>query len=166
MPPFELQGELEAGQVALRIVHVGLRHFDIVQADHGKQVQVQQAGLLADHLPVHLAVRRHVDDHVPQQAGLAGQAPARFEPVLLVILRLDRAATAEMVLPGADAVLGELPLGAQDLAAAAHGPPAADRIQVNVQGLRRLEERGAGLEFSTLAAGEENDFGRPLGHAG
>ncbi len=72
-PPLELQRIFESAQVARRVVHVGLLHLDKVQPNHRVDLNVMRLGLLAHHLAVHLAAGRHIDDHVAQQLGRAGQ---------------------------------------------------------------------------------------------
>ena len=67
-----------------------------------------------------------------------------------------------MVLRRADAVLGELALGDVDLAAAAKPAPAADRIEVDAQRARRLQQRRAMREPAALAGRREDDERRRL----
>jgi hypothetical protein len=45
-------------------------------------------GPLADHLPVNLAFRRNIDDHVTQEARRAAQAPAFGKAINLIVSNL------------------------------------------------------------------------------
>ena len=58
-----------------------------------------------------------------------------------------------------DAELGELALADLDLAAPADAAAAADRIDVDAEAARRLEQRRAQREAAALARGHEDDEG-------
>src|SRR3546814_14723724 len=59
----------------------------------------------------------------------------------------------------ADTVLGECADADRDLAAAAQAAPAADRIDVDAQAARRLQDRRADREAAAPPRGGEDDEG-------
>ena len=71
------QSLLEAAKIARRLVHVRLGDLDVVEADD--RVDLDRMGLraLAHDLPMDLAFRRHVDDEIAADPGLASESPAR-----------------------------------------------------------------------------------------
>ncbi len=75
--PFGFQRLVQPAQIAGWIVHVGLLHLHVVQAYHRIELDDVRVGLLAHHLAMHLAARRHVDDHIGLDARRTRQAPAR-----------------------------------------------------------------------------------------
>ena len=76
LQPSDVQLGLESRQAPLlaqrlgsrrsrrRLVHVGLIDLDIVEPDDRIELHRRVVGALAHHLPVDLAVRRHIDDEV------------------------------------------------------------------------------------------------------
>jgi hypothetical protein len=123
--PLELERILEPAQIARRVVHVGRLDLDVMQADHRVDLDVVRLGRLAHDLAVHLAVRRNVDDPVAQNLGPARQAPAGRQRLGPAVFLLDRGHRRDMVGTRTHAVLGELALGHQHLAAPAQAAPAA-----------------------------------------
>ena len=89
-PPLRLQRLLDPLEVAALPVHVRLLDLDIVEPGRGIELDRAHLGALADHLLVHLAVGRHVDDDVAQQLRLAGQPPARLQALPALVALLDR----------------------------------------------------------------------------
>ena len=85
------------------------------------------------HLPVDLAVRRHVDDDVALEPRLAGEAPARCQAFPALVALLDRRKRGEMPGRAGDAVLGEAALAHGHLPPPADCPPAANRIEVHAE---------------------------------
>ena len=161
--PLFLQCLPEPGEVATGVVKDGLLHVDEVKANHGIEFDGPPVGLLADHLAMHLAFRRHIDDEVALDGGLAAQPPARLQglapgPVVPFGGRERR----EMVVPGDDAVLRKVALAAQDLAAPAQAPAAADRGDVDTEFPGRIQNGRTGRKGSAPAGGSEYDFGAGL----
>ena len=142
-PPLELERVLEPAEVAGGIVHVGRLHLDVVQADHGIELDVVRLGGLAHDLAVHLAVGRHVDDDVALDLRRAGKAPPGRHRLAAAVVLLDGAERREVGGARRHAVLGEFALGQHDLAAAADAAPAAHRIDVDAERARRLQQRRA-----------------------
>ena len=123
---------LQPLQVAGRRVHVGRLDLDVVQPHHRIELDRAHLRALSDHLLVHLAVGRHVDDHVALQLRLTGQAPVRRHLAgARAVVFLGRAGRRDVRGARADAVLGELALRHGDLATAAQRPAAAHRIDVD-----------------------------------
>ena len=60
----------------LGIGQVGLAHLDVVQAHDRIDLDGVGVGLLADDLAVHLALGRHVDDEVAEDARVAAEPAA------------------------------------------------------------------------------------------
>ena len=92
---------------------------------------------------MNLAFRRNIDHDVRLQRRLAGQAPPGGKPFLVGVALFDGSHTAQAVGAGGDPVLGEFTAPDVDLTASAQGPPAADGIDINAQGARRLQNVGA-----------------------
>ena len=85
-----------------------------------------------------LGFRRHVDDEIAHDLGLAGKAAAGGQAAQLVVALLDLGEFRDMRAARGDAVLGEFAFAHVDLAAPADGAPAADRVDVDAQRARRL----------------------------
>jgi len=62
-------------QIAGRIVHVRLLDLHVVDPYRGIELDVVDLDALAHHLPVHLTLRRHVDDEIPENLRRAAEAP-------------------------------------------------------------------------------------------
>ena len=90
-PPLEVERILQPAQVAGRIVHVGLLHLDVVQAHDRIELDVVRFGGFAHHLPVHLAVGRHVDDEVAQHERRARQPASGRHRLVAAVFLLDGA---------------------------------------------------------------------------
>ncbi len=151
---------LQPLQVAGRRVHVGRLDLDVVQPHHRIELDRADLGALPDHLLVHLAVGRHVDDHVAEQLRLTGQAAVRRHLLAArAVALLGRARRRDVRGARADAVLGELALGQGDLATAAQRPAAAHRIDVDPELARRLEQGRAAREPPAAPGRRENDEG-------
>jgi hypothetical protein len=155
---------LQAPQIADRRVHVGLFDLDVVQAHDRIELDRAHLGAFPDDLLVHLAVGRHVDDHVAQQPRLAGQAaPGLHHLVAGAVVLLGRARRRDVGRARADAVLGELALGQRDLAAAAQRPAAAHRIDVDPEFARGLQQ-GRAARKTPAAPGRREDDEGSVGH--
>ena len=141
--PLEFERVFEAAQIARRVVHVGFLHFDEVQANHRVEFDVMRLGRLAHHLAMHLAGRRHVDHGVAEQARGAGQPAPSLHRHGLAVFLLDLAKGTEVLRARNHAMLGEFALGQQHLTAPAQAAPAEDRIDIDSQGARRLQNRRA-----------------------
>ena len=97
--PLALERLLEAGEVAGRRGELGLRHLDVVEADHRVDAQLAQLEALAHDLAVDLALRRNIDDDVAADVRRAAEATARVEALLAPVVRLDRAERAQVARP-------------------------------------------------------------------
>ena len=144
-------------EVAALPVHVRLLDLDVMQP--GRRIELDRAhlGAFADHLPVHLAVGRHVDDDIAQQLRLAGQPAARGQPLAALVALLGRRERAQMLRRAGDPVLGEAALAHRHLAPPADRPPAADAVDVDAQLPRGSQHRRAEREPAALAGGCEDD---------
>ena len=70
---------LQAAKIARRIVHVRLGDLDVIEADDRIDLDRMRLGALAHNLTVDLAFRRHVDDEIAADPGLAAEPPRRRE---------------------------------------------------------------------------------------
>src|SRR5688572_12525543 len=77
--PFPLERLEQPPEIAARRGELRLLDLDEVQADDGIDGDRARVGLLADDLPVHLALRRDVDDDVLRDERRAAEAPAGGE---------------------------------------------------------------------------------------
>ncbi len=115
-------------------------------------------GALAHHLPVDLALGRHVDDEVAADLRLAAEPPPWRELSALVDVALfDFVPWRGVIAARFDRVLGELPLGDLDLAAPADAAPAADRIEIDAERARRGEQARPFREVAAFARRREDD---------
>ena len=121
-------------------MHIGLLHFDKIQAYERVQMDVMRLGFFAHDLFMHLAARGHVDDHITLHLRAAGQTAARGQRLGGAIVLLHLGHRRQMVGAGDQAVLGKLALRDQDLAAAANAAPAAHRINIDAQRTSRLQK--------------------------
>ncbi len=137
-------------------MHIGLAHLDVMQARDRIQCDGSRLGLLADDLPVHLAGRRHVHDQVALDARLTGEAVAGRQRPAAAGIFLGRAGRRQVFRPGDDAVLGELALHDEHLAASADGAAAANGVDIHAQRARGLQERCADREAPALSRRRED----------
>ena len=170
-PPLRTQGGLHPAQVARGVVHVGLRNLDVAQSDERVDANRVHLRTLADDLPMHLAVRRNVDDDVAPNLRRTPEAPPRAERcALLVVALLDRPELGEMLRPRAHAVLGEHADALHNLAATADTSAATHRIEVDAERPGRFEDRRPRRKLTPPARWREHDPCRTgyrfLSHAG
>ncbi len=165
--PLRVERLEQALQVAGRVVHVRLAHLDVVQVHDRIERDGTRVGGLAHHLAVHLAGRGHIDHQVALDLRGAGEAVARRQ----------RAPARVALLGGTDAardwrrwrrhaVLGEVALHDQHLAASAERASAAHRVDVDPEGARGLQQRRAERKASALARRREDDQCVGFAHAG
>ena len=154
--PLALQRLEQATQVARRVVHVRLADLHIVQAHQRIEVDLAHLGSLAHHLTMHLARRRHIDHHIGADLRLAGEPLAGLQHLAARAARLDLTRRGDAGLARAHTVLGELALCDHHLTAAADAATAADRIDVDAELARRLQQRRAEREPPALARREED----------
>ncbi len=157
------EGQLETEQVAGRRGQLGRLHLDVVEADDGVQVEVANVEALPDDLAIDLALGRHVDHDVAAEMGGAGEAPLVSEALAVAVSGLDRAERRQVVGRRDDPVLGELADALLHLAAAADPAPAADRVDVDAELPRGIQDGRAGTEPATPARRREDDE-RVAGH--
>ncbi len=144
------------------MLHVGLGDLDVVQPDHGVDLDRPDLGALSHDLLVDLALGRDVDHDVAEQLRLAAEPALGPEPAPPAVAPLDLAEWRDVVARRADAMLGELALGDRHLAAPAQAPPATHQIDVDPERARDLEQRRAEREAAALARRRE-DHERGLG---
>ena len=88
-------------------MHIGLGdlHND---APYGRiQNDIPGGCLLANHLPVHLAFGRHVDNDITLHLGLTAQPAACFQTALFLVALLNRIPGRQRILCHIDPMLGE-----------------------------------------------------------
>ena len=128
--PLRGQRLLQAPEVARGVVHVGLGDLDIMQANDRIDVDRMRLRALADDLAMHLALGRHINDEIAQDARLAAESAARRQRAALVDpALLHRAPWRHMIFRGKQRVLGEFALRDIDLTAPADAAAAADRVR-------------------------------------
>ena len=86
--PFLFQGIEQPAQIPGRVVHVRLLDLHVMQPHDRIELDRARVGFLAHDLPMDLAARGHVDHHIREHAGGAGQAPAGGERLAPRIARL------------------------------------------------------------------------------
>ena len=107
---------------------------------------------------MNLAFRRDIDDDVGLKGRLAGQAPPFGKSLFLGIAGFDGGHAAQAVRPGGDAVLGEFAGSDINLAAAAHGPSATYRINVDTKLTCRGQNRRSNRDISLSARWGKHHF--------
>ena len=108
-------------------MHVRLSDLDVIEADDRIDFDRMRFGALADHLPVDLAFRRHIDDEIAANTGLAAEPSAwRKRPAFRGVAGLDLSRRRHMIGARMNRMFGEIALGDFDLAAAADAAAAAD----------------------------------------
>src|SRR5439155_5701900 len=127
------------------------------QAHHRVELDLAFLRVLADHLAMELALRRHVDHQVADHTRGAPEAAIRHEPAPRAVQLLWGGQRDEMPGPAGDAELRVAPLAHDHLAPAADPTAAEDRVQVHGQGARGVEHARAGGERAPLARGHERD---------
>ncbi len=158
-PPLVAERFLEPFEIAAGVVHVGLGDLDIVEAEHGIELDVADLGALADDLLVDLALGRDVDQRVGLERGLAGEAAAGCQALARVEAGFGGGGWAEMAGGALQPVLGVAAFGHGHLAAATDGAAAADAVDVDAE-LAGGGEQGCALgEAAALARGGEDDEG-------
>ncbi len=159
--PGRLERLLQPLHVALGFMQLGLGHFDEVQMHARVERDVPMLGALPDHLAMHLALGRHVDDEVAPDLGLAAEPAAlckRLELAPLAIASLDFSDRGEVPGTRGDRVLGKFTLGAGHLATPAQAASAAYRVHVDTETPRRIENRRTDREYAAPPRRRENDF--------
>src|SRR5208337_1545971 len=149
---------LQAAEVAGRLAQVRLADLDVMQPHDRVDLDRMLLGALAHHLPVDLALRRHVDDEVAADFRLAAEPPPLRElSALVAVALLDLVPWAGVMGARIDRVFGELPLGDLDLAAPADAAPAADRIEIDAERARRGEQARSLRDVAAFARRGEDD---------
>ena len=138
-------------------MHVGLAHLHVVQAHDGVDLDRVRVGLLAHHLPVDLALGGNVHDEVAEDPRVAAEAPILGQAAAVAVLLLGRAERGQMRGRRRDAVLREGALAHHHLAPPADAAAAADRVEIDPEGPRRVQQVDPRGEASPLARGGEDD---------
>ena len=150
--------QLHAAKIARRLVHVRLGDLDVIEADDRIDLDRMRLGALADNLTMDLAFRRHVDDEIAADPGLAAEPAAGAKRAALFgVAALDLAPWGCMIGARVNRMLGEIALGDIHLAAAAYAPSAADRIEIDAKFARDGEQARPVGEFAPFAGGREDD---------
>ena len=96
--PLLAQSLLQPAEIARRLVHVRLGDLDVVEAHDRVDLDRMSLGALAHNLPVDLAFRRHVDDEIAANPGLAAEPPAgRKRSALRGVAALDLSPRRHMI---------------------------------------------------------------------
>ncbi len=161
--PLALERLEQPPQVTRRRGEVRRGDLDVVQADDRVDEERPDIEVLAHDLAVDLALRRDVDQDVAADLGRARQAPVVGQAGFGAVGRLELAEWREVVGLGHDPVLGECPQPLAHLAAPADPASAADRIDVDAERARRVEDRGPGVEPPAATRRREDDEG-VVGH--
>src|SRR4051812_12132184 len=128
-----------------------------MEPDDRVEVEVADVEALPNHLPVDLALRRDVDDHVAPDMGHAPEAAVMVEALPVAVLGLHRPERGQVVRRRRDPMLGEGADALLDLAAAADPTSAADRIDVDAETASGVEHRRPAREPAAPARRREDD---------
>ena len=163
--PFLLERLEQADEIARWRGQLRRDHLDVVEPDDGVDMEVADVEALADDLAVDLALRRDVDDGVAEDMGGAGESASLGQALVGAVLRLDGVERAQVLRPRFDPVLGERADALLDLAAAADPAPAADRVDVDAECARRVEDgRPLGEPAAPTGRGEDDERLGRRGH--
>ena len=138
-------------QSAVRTVPDGFGwRGDLDQAEDQNRVQCQvaQVHILADDLPMDLALGRDVDHQVAGYSGGTTQPSGFRQGPTAPIVLLDSSAGRYVVLHDGDAVLSKLTEGGRHLAAPADPAASADRVEIHPQPTGGVQQGGTGGERS------------------
>ncbi len=152
------EGVHQPGQVARGRGELRLGDLDVVQPDDRIDLEVAHVEALAHDLAVDLALGRDVDQDVALDGRCAAQATIGGKAVDQAILRLDLGRGREVLGQRGDAELGERADPGADLAAAADPPAAADRVDVDTERARGVEDGGALGETTPPSRRGEDDL--------
>jgi hypothetical protein len=83
--PFKLQFFQKPPQIRDRLMHVWFRDLNHMQADQRIDRKIVHFGPLADHLPVHLAFGRNINNCVTQEARRAAQTSTFGKTINLIV---------------------------------------------------------------------------------
>ena len=137
-PPLALERGAQPSEVARRRSEVRLLDLDVVETHDWVHLDRMGVCLLAHDLAMHLALGRHVDHELTQDARRTAEAPSRREPAFGRVRALDVADRGQMRGGGDDRVLRVLALAHLDLAAPADAATAADGVDVDAEASRGL----------------------------
>ena len=141
--PTRARAPRTADQVAGRRRELGPLDLDVVEPDDGVDLEVAHVEALADDLAVDLALLRDVDQARRRGPWPCNRAGGRASPSPCAVAGLHGAEWREAVRRRRDPVLRERPDADRHLAAAADAAPAADRVDVDAERARRVEDRRA-----------------------
>ena len=141
--PLALERLEQPREVAGRRRQLGRRDLDVVEPDDRVDDEVADVEALAHDLAMDLALGRDVDEDVAADLGRARQPPVGGQALLVAVGRLERRERRQVAGLRDDPVLRELAETLGHLAAAADPAPAADRIDVDAERARRVEDRRA-----------------------
>src|ERR1700722_16821057 len=132
-----------------------------MQANNRIDIDRMRLRALAHDLAMHLALGRHINDEIAEDARLAAESAARRQRAALVDpALLHRAPWRHMIFRGKQRVLGEFALRDIDLTAPADAAAAADRVEIDAESARDLQHAGAVGDFVAFARRREDDFVR------
>ena len=161
--PLALERLEQPGEVAGRRGELGWRDLDVVEADDRVDDERPDVEALAHDLAVDLALGRDVDEHVAADGRGARQPAVGGQPLLGPIGRLQLGEGGQVARLGRDPVLRELAQTLRHLAAPADAAPAADRVDVDAERPRGIEDGRPGREASAPTRRREDDE-RVVGH--
>ena len=161
--PLALERLEQPGEVAGRRRELGRRDLDVVEADDRVDDERPDVEALAHDLAMDLALGRDVDQHVAADRRGARQPAVGGQALLRPIGRFQLGEGGQVAGLGRDAVLRELAETLRHLAAAADAAPAADRVDVDAERARGIEDGRPGREATATARRREDDEG-VVGH--
>ena len=155
--PLALERVEQPGEVAPRRGQLRLLDLDVVEADDRIDGDRARVGFLAHDLPVHLALGRHVDHRVVCDEGGTAEATALGEAAVGGVRQLGRGRRGQCRCRAGDPVLRVLALRDGHLAAPADPSTPADRVEVDSEPARRVEDRRAACEPAAPPGRREHD---------
>ena len=140
-------------------MHIRLFYLDIINPCRRIERNVEHLRPFADHLLVHLALWRHVNDDIALNCSLAAKAAAIDQATLIFVAVLNRIPFRQRVVSNGDPMFGKFSISRCDLAFGTNAATSANRVEIHAQLPGCGEDRCAGFETSTFARrGEQHQM--------
>ena len=148
-------------------MHIRFFHLDIINPCRRIERNVEHLCAFANHLLVHLALWRHVNDDIALNGRLAAKAAAVNQAAFLFVAVFNRIPFRQRVVGNGDPMFGKFSISRCDLAFGTNAATSANRVEIHAQLPGCGEDRCAGFETSTFARrGEQHQMllchGEPL----
>jgi hypothetical protein len=138
-------------------VHVRLLDFDVVKVHNRIERDHTIVRGLADHLPVHLAGWRHIDDEIAHDPGRAGKSMPRRQRAPASVADLGLAQRRQVLRTRVDVVFGKIAFHDEHLTSTAQRPASTDGVHIDSERACGLQQRGTDCKAPALARRREDD---------